>query len=96
MLGLQVGHDFGFVKVEADYSYYNFDANGESRTLEASIHNIFSRLILERELNDKIDFENGAWDGDGDSSTLKARQTIRVLALPMIFFLELVTVCPMI
>ena len=65
ILGLQVGHDFGFVKVEADYSYYNFDANRASRTLEASIHNIFSRLILERELNDKIDLRMGLGMGMG-------------------------------
>jgi opacity protein-like surface antigen len=65
MVGLQVGHDFGFVKAEADYSYHNFDASGVNRTLEASIHNIFSRLILERALNDKIDIRMGLGMGMG-------------------------------
>ena len=66
MLGLQVGHDFGFVKVEADYSYLMaLMLIGESDTLDASIHNIFSRLILERELSDRFDFRLGLGMGMG-------------------------------
>lgn len=65
MVGLQVGHDFGFVKVEADYSYFGYDANRGSDTLDASIHNIFSRFILEKELSDRFDFRLGLGMGMG-------------------------------
>ena len=65
MVGLQIGHDFGFVKVEADYSYFGFDANRGSDTLDASIHNIFSRFILEKELSDRFDCRLGLGMGMG-------------------------------
>ena len=65
MLGFQVGHDFGFVKVEGEYSYYNFDAHSGADHLEARIHNIFSRFILEKDLSERVDLRLGLGMGMG-------------------------------
>lgn len=72
LLGLQVGKDFGGVRVEAEYSYHNFDATTTSTilpiistSLSASIHNFFSRLILEKELGERFDLRAGIGMGMG-------------------------------
>ena len=65
MLGFHVGHDFGFVKVEGEYSYYNFDANFGTDHLEARIHNVFSRFILEKDISERVDLRLGLGMGMG-------------------------------
>jgi len=65
LLGVQVGKDFGSVRVEAEYSYHNFEASTASSSLSASIHNFFSRLILEKELGDRFDLRAGLGMGIG-------------------------------
>ncbi len=71
LLGLQIGKDFGSVRVEAEYSYHNFDATtlpiamAPSTSLSASIHNFFSRLILEKELGERFDLRLGLGMGMG-------------------------------
>lgn len=60
LLGLQVGKDFGAIRVEAEYSYHSFDgASNKSSSLSASIHNLFSRIILEKELGESLDLRFG-------------------------------------
>ena len=72
LLGMQIGHDFGTVRAEADYSYQNFDASGDY-SLSASIHSFLGRLILEKEFGDQFDFRLGLGMGVGmvniDSTT---------------------------
>ena len=65
LLGVQVGKDFGKVRVEAEYSYHSFEASTASTSLSASIHNFFSRLILEKELGDRFDLRAGLGMGIG-------------------------------
>jgi opacity protein-like surface antigen len=65
LLGVQVGKDFGSVRVEAEYSYHNFEASTASTSLSANIHNFFSRLILEKELGDRFDLRAGIGMGIG-------------------------------
>ena len=64
-IGLQAGKDFGRVRVEAEYSYHSFDAATASSSLSASIHNFFSRLILEKEIGDRFDIRVGLGMGIG-------------------------------
>jgi len=64
-IGLQAGKDFGRVRVEAEYSYHSFDAATSSSSLSASIHNFFSRLILEKEIGDRFDIRAGLGMGIG-------------------------------
>jgi hypothetical protein len=64
-IGLQAGKDFGSVRVEAEYSYHSFDGATASSSLSASIHNFFSRLILEKELGDRFDLRVGLGMGIG-------------------------------
>lgn len=64
-IGLQAGKDFGRVRVEAEYSYHSFDGATASSSLSASIHNFFSRLILEKELGDRFDLRVGLGMGIG-------------------------------
>ena len=65
LIGGQVGYDFGMVRVEADYSFQSFDSNYASNIIEASIHNVFSRFILEKELNELFDLRGGLGMGMG-------------------------------
>ena len=60
-----MGKDFGKVRVEAEYSYHSFEASTASTSLSASIHNFFSRLILEKELGDRFDLRAGLGMGIG-------------------------------
>jgi len=64
-IGLQAGKDFGRVRVEAEYSYHSFDAATASSSLSSSIHNFFSRLILEKEIGDRFDIRAGLGMGIG-------------------------------
>lgn len=64
-IGLQVGKDFGRVRVEAEYSYHSFDGATASSSLSASIHNFFTRLILEKEIGDRFDLRVGLGMGIG-------------------------------
>lgn len=65
LLGLQVGKDFGGIRVEAEYTYHSFDASTQTTSLSASIHNFFSRLILEKELGERFDLRAGIGMGMG-------------------------------
>ena len=65
LLGLQAGKDFGSVRVEAEYTYHNFDASSPTFSLSASIHNFFGRLILEKEIGDRFDLRFGLGMGMG-------------------------------
>ena len=66
LLGVQVGRDFGDVRAEFEYSYINFDASTSSPvSLSASIHNFFSRLILEKALGERFDLRAGLGMGIG-------------------------------
>lgn len=66
LLGVQVGKDFGAIRVEAEYSYHSFDASSAlSSSLSASIHNFFSRVILEKELGESLDLRFGLGMGMG-------------------------------
>ena len=65
LLGLQVGKDFGGIRVEAEYTYHSFDASTQTSSLSAGIHNFFSRLILEKELGDRFDLRAGIGMGMG-------------------------------
>ena len=65
LLGLQVGKDFGGIRVEAEYTYHSFDASTQTSSLSAGIHNFFSRLILEKELGDRFDLRVGIGMGMG-------------------------------
>ena len=64
-IGLQAGKDFRRVRVEAEFSYHSFDAATASSSLSASIHNFFSRLILEKEIGDRFDIRAGLGMGIG-------------------------------
>ena len=65
LLGLQVGKDFGRVRAEAEYAYHNFDASISTGTLSASIHNFLGRLIMEKEIGDRLDLRVGLGMGIG-------------------------------
>jgi hypothetical protein len=62
LIGLQAGKDFGDIRFEGEYTYNSFDA---SAGLKASVHNFFSRLILEKELGDRFDLRTGLGMGLG-------------------------------
>ncbi len=66
ILGVQIGKDFGGVRAEVEYAYNSFDAVGvKTGSLSASIHNFFTRLILEKELGERFDFRSGLGMGIG-------------------------------
>jgi opacity protein-like surface antigen len=66
LLGVQIGKDFGDVRAEVEYAYISFDAStSNSGSLSASIHNFFSRLILEKELGERFDLRAGLGMGIG-------------------------------
>jgi len=56
LLGLRVGRDFGAIRVEGEYSYIFYDLNQGG---DATLHNFFSRYILESEMGDQADFRVG-------------------------------------
>ena len=56
LFGLRVGRDFGAIRVEGEYSYILFDLNQGG---DASLHNFFSRFILENAMGDQADFRAG-------------------------------------
>ena len=62
LIGLQGGKDFGKIRLEGEYSYNSFDA---SAGLKASVHNFFSRLILEKEIGARFDLRTGLGMGVG-------------------------------
>jgi len=62
LIGLQGGRDFGSIRLEGEYAYNSFDA---SDGMQASIHNFFSRIILEKELGDRFDLRAGLGMGLG-------------------------------
>jgi hypothetical protein len=62
LIGLQGGKDFGKIRLEGEYSYNSFDA---SAGLKASVHNFFSRLILEKEIGERFDLRTGLGMGVG-------------------------------
>jgi hypothetical protein len=62
LIGLQAGKDFGSIRLEGEYAYNSFDASGG---VQASIHNFFSRIILEKELGDRFDLRTGLGMGLG-------------------------------
>jgi len=62
LIGLQAGKDFGNIRLEGEYAYNSFDASGG---MQASIHNFFSRVILEKELGDRFDLRAGLGMGMG-------------------------------
>jgi hypothetical protein len=62
LIGLQGGKDFGKIRLEGEYSYNSFDA---SVGLKASVHNFFSRLILEKEIGERFDLRTGLGMGLG-------------------------------
>ena len=62
LIGLQAGKDFGSIRLEGEYGYNSFDA---SSGMQASIHNFFSRLILEKELGRRFDLRGGLGMGLG-------------------------------
>ena len=71
LIGLQAGKDFGTIRVEGEYTYNGFDASGG---LKASVHNFFSRLILEKELGDRIDLRTGLGMGFGFVNLQKVKE----------------------
>lgn len=56
LIGLQAGKDFGSIRLEGEYTYNSFDA---SVGMQASVHNFFSRIILEKELGERVDLRAG-------------------------------------
>ena len=56
LLGLRVGRDFGFIRVEGDYSYLSFDSKPSG---SVTLHNFLSRFILEKEMAERADFRVG-------------------------------------
>ena len=62
LIGLQGGKDFGKIRLEGEYGYNSFDA---SAGLKASVHNFFSRLILEKEIGGRFDIRTGLGMGLG-------------------------------
>ena len=71
LIGLQVGKDFGNIRLEGEYGYNSFDASGG---LQASIHNFFSRLILEKELGRRFDLRGGLGMGLGFVNLEKSQE----------------------
>ena len=65
LLGLQWGIDFGQVRAEAEYAYHNFDASIRSGSLSASLHNFLGRLIVEKEIGERLDLRVGLGMGVG-------------------------------
>ena len=60
LFGLRVGRDFGAIRTEGEYSYLSYDLKGDNpKGGSASLHNLFSRFILERELADHADLRVG-------------------------------------
>jgi hypothetical protein len=62
LIGLQAGKDFGSIRLEGEYAYNSFDASGG---VQASIHNFFTRIILEKELGGRFDLRTGLGMGLG-------------------------------
>ncbi len=56
LFGLRVGRDFGAIRVEGEYSYIFYDLNQGG---DVSLHNFFSRFILENAVGDRADFRAG-------------------------------------
>ena len=64
-LGLQMGKDFGTVRLEVEYSHQGYDAQGLSQDFEVGIHGFSTRLLLEKEIGDLLDLRAGLGLGVG-------------------------------
>ncbi len=58
-LGFRLGNDFGYTRLEADYSFLNYDISNSSSNGEVSVHGLTGRFLVEKELGDRFDLRAG-------------------------------------
>ena len=57
--GLRIGNDFGFTRIEGEYGFLTHNIHSPGKTGDVQLHNLQSRLILERSLGSRADLRGG-------------------------------------
>ena len=57
--GFRLGNDFGSARIEAEYAFLTHEIESILDSGDANIHNLKSRLILEKSLGKRADFRGG-------------------------------------
>ena len=63
--GLRIGNDFGTARIEGEYAYLTHKIKSISGNGRSSLHNLQSRLILEKSLGERADIRGGIGLGLG-------------------------------
>jgi len=57
--GLRIGNDFGFTRVEGEYGFLAHNIHSPGKSGKVQLHNLQSRLILEKSLGSRADIRGG-------------------------------------
>jgi opacity protein-like surface antigen len=57
--GLRIGNDFGFTRIEGEYGFLTHNIHSPGKSGEVQLHNLQSRLILEKSLGSRADVRGG-------------------------------------
>ena len=57
--GLRIGNDFGFTRIEGEYGFVTHNIHSSGKSGDVQLHNLQSRLILEKSLGSRADLRGG-------------------------------------
>jgi opacity protein-like surface antigen len=57
--GLRIGNDFGFTRIEGEYGFLTHNIHSPGKSGDIQLHNLQSRLILEKSLGSRADLRGG-------------------------------------
>ena len=57
--GLRIGNDFGFTRIEGEYGFLTHHIHSPGKSGDIQLHNLQSRLILEKSLGSRADLRGG-------------------------------------
>jgi len=57
--GLRIGNDFGFTRIEGEYGFLTHNIHSSDKSGKVQLHNLQSRLILEKSLGSRADIRGG-------------------------------------
>ena len=57
--GLRIGNDFGFTRIEGEYGFLTHNIHSSGKSGDIQLHNLQSRLILEKSLGSRADLRGG-------------------------------------
>ena len=57
--GLRIGNDFGFTRIEGEYGFLTHNIHSPGKSGDVQLHNLQSRLILEKSLGSRADLRGG-------------------------------------